>query len=92
MPAVEQTVEDILQAPSWDGRVGIMDRTLFADPGADLHSKQDKVDTERGWSSVQGVAANGISYADFLHQRHYGGAFRQVLDATATRPRPVAVT
>jgi hypothetical protein len=30
------------------------------------------------------IAANGVPLRVFLHQRHYGGAFRQVLDATST--------
>lgn len=63
----------------------IMDGSLFPAPEADLRSKQTKLDTEHGWSSVQHLASTGVPYADFLHQRHYGGAFRQVLDATSSR-------
>jgi hypothetical protein len=63
----------------------IMGRTLFGAPPGALHSKQDKPDTEAGWATVQGLAATGVPYALFLHQRHYGGAFRQVLDATSER-------
>lgn len=63
----------------------VMDGTLFGDPNGDLHRKQEKLDTARGWSSVQHLAADGVPYADYLHQRHYGGAFRQVLDATSSR-------
>lgn len=50
--------------------------TLFGDPPGDLKSKQDKPDTERGWPTVQGLAAHGVPYAMFLHQRHYGGGLR----------------
>lgn len=63
----------------------IMDGTVFGEPGGDLRRKQQKLDTEQGWSSVQRLADEGVPYADFLHQRHYGGAFRQVLDATSSR-------
>ncbi len=63
----------------------VMDGSLFGAPGGDLRRKQDKLDTQHGWASVQPLAASGVPYADFLHQRHYGGAFRQVLDATSSR-------
>jgi hypothetical protein len=62
----------------------IMDRSLFPPPESGLRSKQHKPDTEHGWGSVQHFASEGVPYADFLHQRHYGGAFRQLLDATST--------
>lgn len=62
----------------------IMRGTLFGRPPAgDLKSKQQKPDTLSGWESVQQYAAQGVPYGVFLHQRHYGGAFRQVLDATS---------
>jgi hypothetical protein len=63
----------------------VMDGTLFGDPPGELRSKQAKVDTLLGWASVQSMASNRVPYADFLHQRHYGGAYRQVLDATSTK-------
>lgn len=63
----------------------IMAGSLFGEPGANLRSKQTKSDTEHGWLSVRSVAAQGVPYVDFLHQRHYGGAYRQVLDATSTQ-------
>ncbi len=56
---------------------------LFGDPPGDLRSKQDKPDTVDGWFSVRDYAANRVPYEEFLHQRHYGGAFRQLLDATS---------
>jgi hypothetical protein len=62
-----------------------MDGSLFGEPGGDLRRKQDKLDTAHGWASVQQLAAQGVPYSDFLHQRHYGGAFHQVLDATSSR-------
>lgn len=61
-----------------------MDGELFGDAPAGLKSKQRKPDTESGWASVRNFAANGVPLRVFLHQRHYGGAFRQVLDATST--------
>ena len=63
----------------------VMDGTLFGEPPAGLRSKQAKPDTAQGWDSVQEFAASGVPFAMFLHQRHYGGAFRQILDATSTR-------
>lgn len=65
--------------------VAAIDGSLFGDPPAGLKSKQEKPDTEGGWESVRGFAAGGVPFGLFLHQRHYGGAFRQVLDATSTR-------
>jgi hypothetical protein len=62
----------------------ILRGTLFGrPPTASLKSKQDKPDTESGWDSVRHYAKQGVPYSVFLHQRHYGGAFRQVLDATS---------
>ncbi len=64
----------------------ILDGSLFGDPpGQRLRRKQVKLDTAHGWASVRPLADEGVPYADFLHQRHYGGAFRQVLDATSSR-------
>ncbi|MGH8268441.1 MAG: hypothetical protein ACRES1_00140, partial [Steroidobacteraceae bacterium] len=62
-----------------------MDGELFGDAPPGLKSKQRKPDTEDGWNSVRAFAANGVPLRVFLHQRHYGGAFRQVLDATSTK-------
>ena len=61
----------------------IMHGVLFGDPPGDLRSKQDKPDTVEGWLSVRDYAANRVPYEVFLHQRHYGGGFRQLLDATS---------
>jgi hypothetical protein len=63
----------------------IMEGTLFGAPPGGLRSKQDKPDTVEGWDSVREFAARGVPFSLFLHQRHYGGAFRQVLDATSSR-------
>ena len=63
----------------------VMDGTLFGEPPSGLLSKQAKPDTDRGWASVQQYATDGVPFGLFLHQRHYGGAFRQVLDATSTQ-------
>lgn len=65
----------------------MMDGRLFPTPPRDgtLRSKIDKPDTERGWASVRLYAANGVPLPMFLHQRAYGGAFRQLLDATSTK-------
>jgi hypothetical protein len=61
----------------------IMSGTLFAEPPGAWKSKQQKPDTLHGWETVQQYAARGVPYSQFLHQRHYGGAFRQVLDSTS---------
>lgn len=58
---------------------------LYGAPPTGLKSKQDKPDTEGGWDSVRRLAAGGVPYELFLHQRHYGGSFRQLLDATSTQ-------
>ncbi len=63
----------------------IIDGSLFGVPVGDLVSKQAKPDTENGWQSVRLFASGGVPFSLFLHQRHYGGAFRQVLDATSTK-------
>jgi hypothetical protein len=62
----------------------IMHGRLFGSPPGELKSKQEKPDTSHGWDTVRECAARGVPYSMFLHQRHYGGAFRQVLDATST--------
>lgn len=58
--------------------------TLFGEPTGTLKTKQDKPDTADGWTTVREFATEGVPYGVFLHQRHYGGSFRQVLDATST--------
>lgn len=63
----------------------IINGSLFAVPPGDLISKQAKPDTENGWQSVRLFAADGVPFSIYLHQRHYGGAFRQILDATSTK-------
>lgn len=64
----------------------IMDASLFGDPpGGQWRRKQVKLDSANGWASVQPLAHGGVAYSDFLHQRHYGGAFRQVFDAVSSK-------
>jgi hypothetical protein len=46
--------------------------------------KTAKPDTSDGWGTIRRYAANGVPLSVFLHQRLYGGAFRQLLDATST--------
>lgn len=58
---------------------------LFEAPAGELRSKIDKPDTAEGWETVRRYARSGVPLPVFLHQRHYGGAFRQVLDATSTK-------
>lgn len=60
-------------------------RDLFPSPPTDeVRSKQDRPDLDDGWETVRHLAVQGVPYEMFLHQRHYGGAFRQLLDATSS--------
>lgn len=62
----------------------VMSGALFQSNTADFPTKQEfKPDSTSGWPSAATFAANGVPYSTFLHQRHYGGAFRQLLDATS---------
>jgi hypothetical protein len=63
----------------------VMRLELFAAATPEVRSKIDKPDTARGWESVREFADHGVPFGTFLHQRHYGGAFRQILDATSTK-------
>jgi hypothetical protein len=56
---------------------------LFAERVGGVRSKITKPDTVLGWESVRTFATNNVPFPVFLHQRHYGGAFRQLLDATS---------
>lgn len=62
-----------------------MTGALFAAPSTAVRSKLDKPDTVAGWESVRQYAREGVPLPMFLHQRYYGGAFRQLLDATSTK-------
>ena len=57
---------------------------LFPTPEGEVRSKINKPDTANGWDSVREFAEKGVPFPVFLHQRHYGGAFRQLLDATSS--------
>lgn len=58
-------------------------REMWAPAPEGLRTKLDKPDTQGGWESVRKAAREGVPYDVLLHQRHYGGAFRQLLDATS---------
>lgn len=62
----------------------VMSRSLFGPPPASMRLKQCKPDTDQRWDSVRRFSEEGVPFEVFLHQRHYGGAFRQVLDATSS--------
>lgn len=62
---------------------GAVRHELFPPPGEGLRSKQDRPDLADGWRTVRRLVTQGVPYEMFLHQRHYGGAFRQLLDATS---------
>ncbi|WP_237166336.1 hypothetical protein [Mycolicibacterium hippocampi] len=61
----------------------LLRKELFTDAPPGLHSKQDKFDTRDGWLTVRQLATGGVPYRAFLHQRHYGGSFGQVTNATS---------
>jgi len=63
----------------------VMTGVMFEAPVGDFRTKLDKPDTAQGWVSVRRYAEQGVPFGMFLHQRQYGGAFRQLLDATSTR-------
>ncbi len=56
---------------------------LFSKASGNLRSKIEKPDTVDGWATVRKYATENVPLPVFLHQRHYGGAFRQLLDATS---------
>jgi hypothetical protein len=56
---------------------------LFAKRTGEVRSKISKPDTVAGWDTVRKYAVDNVPFPIFLHQRHYGGAFRQLLDATS---------
>lgn len=63
----------------------IMQGGLFGAPPTEaVLPKIRKPDTIEGWKTVQRYATEGVPLVVFLHQRHYGGAFRQLLDATSS--------
>ena len=64
---------------------GAMSGALFPALPDGPSRKLAKPDTAEGWATVRGYAENGVPFAVLLHQRHYGGAFRQVLDATSSQ-------
>lgn len=62
----------------------LVDQSLFGAGTEETPVKQAfKPDTSLGWSSVESFAQDRVPFSTFLHQRHYGGAFRQLLDATS---------
>ena len=58
--------------------------TLFRKaPTAGVRLKIAKPDTEDSWGTIRRYAVEGVPLSVFPHQRLYGGAFRQLLDATS---------
>ncbi|WP_203883454.1 hypothetical protein [Planotetraspora kaengkrachanensis] len=60
-------------------------KTLFPEAAAGLRTKQDRPDLVHGWNSVRQYSTEGVPYPVFLHQRHYGGSFLQVLNSGSTQ-------
>lgn len=67
---IDETMRGVLFGPS---------------PTQEVRLKTAKPDTIKGWDTVRNYATGGVPLRVFLHQRHYGGAFRQLLDATSTQ-------
>jgi hypothetical protein len=66
----------------------VIDRAMRGElfhPSGDLRNKISKPDTVDGWQTIRKYATENVPLSVFLHQRHYGGAFRQLLDATSGR-------
>ncbi|MCR6033659.1 hypothetical protein GGQ22_19815 [Nocardioides sp. zg-579] len=62
-----------------------IDGSLWPVPEDGRRTKQDRPDLAEGWATVRQFATDGVPFEVFLHQRHYGGAFRQLLDAIGTQ-------
>ncbi len=62
----------------------LMTGQLWEVAAGEFKSKLDKPDTADGWNTVRQFANQGVPYPVLLHQRHYGGPFRTLLDATST--------
>jgi hypothetical protein len=58
---------------------------LFPPGPGEVRSKINKPDTASGWATIRRYATQNVPFPVFLHQRHYGGAFRQLLDSTSGR-------
>lgn len=62
-----------------------MTRRLFGDaPTRGVRLKTAKPDTIDGWETIRRCAVERVPLCVLLHQRLYGGSFRQLLDATST--------
>jgi len=55
---------------------------IFNAPPSGMRRRLEKPDTKKGWELVRKFARSGVPYDVFLHQRLYGGAFNQLLNAT----------
>lgn len=70
-----------------------MEGGLFPDSRVSgVRPKIDKPDTKEGWATVRRYADQGVPLPVFLHQRHYGGSYRQLLDATSAQRGDVLET
>lgn len=58
--------------------------SMWGEAEEPLRPKLAKPDTEHGWDSVRRFAQAGVPFAIYLHQRFYGGAFGQLLNATSS--------
>jgi hypothetical protein len=58
---------------------------LWPDPEDGRRNKQERPDLDEGWDTVRRYATHGVPLPVLLHQRLYGGAFRQLLDSTSAK-------
>lgn len=64
--------------------VRAIDGTLWPPVPDGRRTKQQRPDLVGGWNTIHRFATEGVPLEVLLHQRMYGGAFRQLLDATSS--------
>jgi hypothetical protein len=63
----------------------IMSGSVYNKAPEGMRRKQQKPDTAQGWKTVREFAKRGVPFDVLLHQRLYGGAFNQLLNATSSK-------
>jgi hypothetical protein len=64
---------------------GIAGNLFPKPPFPDQRTKQDRPDLANGWATIRQLAQDGVPLYMYLHQRHYGGAFSQLLNSTSSQ-------
>lgn len=62
----------------------VMTGQLYPPLKGPTRRKVDKPDTIEGWKTIREYAERGVPLVVLLHQRHYGGSFGQLLNATSS--------